>query len=336
MAPRIEFKEENVKKNDYDYPKFKLDKKGELARVAVLEAPVAEFVHNIRKPKLVGGVPQKETKSRRDGSQYEDYVYEFVSRPICLGDYGILSQDGSDPEHCPICAEAKKSDRFYAPQRRFALHLVKYETKANSTEVKEPFSASTQIYSFTDKVFSKLYEFKQQGFDLRKHDLIFKAENPAFHGYDISVTMDAAWLKGKERQDYIKALMAPDNLAPDLSIFCGSKKSEKSIEYDIRAVNEAWDVATGVTSVSAVDAANSSVGSSSLLEGDISSFLDNTSTDSASEQKTDEPGWYEPKADTPEPATSFEDLTGDSLASSVGADSTDTDDDDLDAILKGL
>jgi len=325
--PRVEFTEENIKKNDYDYPKFKLDKKGEIARVAVLEAPVAEFVHNLRKPKLVGGLPQKETKSRRDGTQYEDYVYEFVSRPICLGDYGVLSEDGSDPEHCPLCAEAKRSDRFYAPQRRFALHLLKYDTKPNSLEVKDPFGAQTLVYSFTDKVFSKLYEFKQQGFDLRKHDVIFKAENPAFHGYDISISMDGAWLANDERKKYVQALMAKENLAPDLSIFCGSKKSEKQIEFDIKAINEAWAIATGVQTISATDAAMSNIGSGASLQEGLDDLLNSGST-----QDKDADGWA---IATPEPATSLADLgidAGQPEASSGGASS----DDDIDALLNGI
>lgn len=315
MAPRIEFSEENVKKNDYDYPKFKLDKKGELARVAILESPVAEFVHNLRKPKLVGGIPEKETKTRfRDGTKYEDYKYEFVSRPICLGDYGVLEQDGSDPDKCPICAEAKKSDRFSAPQRRFALHVVKYETKPNSTEVKEPFGATTQVWSFTDKVFSKLYGFKQEGFNLSNHDILLKCENPTFSGYEISIAMKGEWTANDERKSYIKSLMSKDNLAPDLSIFCGSKKSEKSIEFDIRAVNEAWDIAQGVRTVSATDASMAGVGSLSLSEG-LDELLDNNSADSWAPSAEAHP------SEAPSPVTSFDELTGDS--SSEGASGVD-------------
>lgn len=302
--PRVEFSEENVKKNDYDYPKFKLDKKGEVARIAILESPVAEFVHNIRKPKLVGGIAEKETKYDRNDKPYETYKWEFVSRPICLGDYGVLEQDGSDPDKCPICAEAKKSDRFSAPQRRFALHVVKYETKANSTEVKEPFGATTQVWSFTDKVFNKLYGFKQEGFNLQKHDILLKCENPTFAGYEISIAMKGEWTESDERKQYIKGLMSPDNLAPDLAIFCGSKKSEKNIEYDIRAVNEAWDIATGVRTISSHDAQMSSVGASA---GSLTDGLDNILGDNSSQK--DAEGWH---VETPEPASSFEDLTGSS------------------------
>lgn len=315
--PRVEFTEQNVKKNDYDYPKFKLVKKGELARVALLEAPVAEFVHDLRKPKLVGGQPQMVTKTRKDDTTYEDYSYEFVSRPICLGDYGTLQEDGSDPEHCPICAEAKMSDMFYAPKRRFALHVVKYETKPNSTDVKEPFGASTQVYSFTDTVFSELFSFKQQGFDLRKHDIIVKCENPTFNGYGFMPAMEAEWLKDDARKKYVSELMKPENLAPDLSIFCGSRKSEKSIEYDIRAVKETWAIVTGVSTSSPVDAALSTVGSASAASA-FEGLLG----------ETDAEGWAKPSA-----ASSFDDLGigDDSLAASVGA--TDDEDDEISRLL---
>lgn len=325
--PRVEFVEENIKKNDYDYPKFKLEKKGELARVAILEAPVAEFVHNIRKPKLVNGVAQKETKTKRNGEQYEDYVYEFVSRPICLGDYGVLQEDGSDPDRCPICAEAKRSDRFYAPQRRFALHVVRYDTNSK-LEVKEPFGARTEVYSFTDKVFGELFGFKQQGFDLRKHDIIFKAENPTFAGYNLSVTMEAEWLKSEERKKYIGALLNKDNLAPDLSIFCGSRKSEKQIEYDIRAVHEAWDIATGVRAVSAVDAALSSVGASASLVGDLDDILGTATA-------TDADGWALPTSDEAKSEDDGPALDFETLASSADAPASGTDD-EIDKLLAGL
>lgn len=319
--PRVEFSEENVSKNDYNYPKFKLEKKGEKARVAILESPYAEYVHNIRKPKLVGGVPQKEWKTTKSGEKYEDYVYEFVSRPICLGDYGTLQSDGSDPDHCPVCAEAKRSDKFFGPQRRFALHLVKYDTVPGTTTVKEPFSAQTLIYSFTNKVYDELFALKGQGFDLVNHDLIFTSENPMFHGYGIQPSMEAEWQKSDERKKYIKALMSKENLAPDLAIFCGSKKSEKQLEYDIRAVNEAWEIATGVVSASAHDQALSSVGGSLDLSAGLADILGETTPN------TDSDGWHK----EPEAATSFEAL-------GIGSDKPANGDsaDDIEAMLRNL
>lgn len=285
--PKVTFEEKNIKKNDYDYPKIKLEK-NEIARVVLLEDPEVEYVHNLRKPKLNGGVPEKEIKTRfRDGSQYEDYVYEFVARPICLGDFSVLEQDGSDPKHCPICEEATRSDKFSAPQRRFSLHVLKYETVPGTTNVKEPYQATNLIWSFTDKVFTKLFALKQEWGDLRQHDLILKCENKPFQTYDISVAAKAEWMQGDDRQKATKAIRAKENLAPDLSIFCGSRKSETQIGYDIRAVNEAWSVALGTVSVSATDAALSSVGGSLDLASGIDDLLDSGS--STQETSTEDP-----------------------------------------------
>lgn len=328
--PRVEFVESNIKKNEYDYPKFKLEKKGEVARVAVLEAPVAEFVHNLQKPKIVGGVAQRETKKTKAGEEYETYVWDFVGRPLCLGDYGVLTENGVDPDKCPLCAEAVRGDRIKAPVRRFALHLIRYETNAQNV-VKEPFSARTEVYSFTDKVFEELFALKQQGFDLLKHDLIFKAENPAFAGYNITPAADAEWLKTEERRNYIKGLLQPENLASDLAIFCGSRKTEKQIGFDIAAINEAWDIATGVRQVSATDAALSSVGASGGLVGDLNDFLSGDDAKSVDATAPEVEEWATPAADA-EPM-GFEDLA--EAAKSGGSGDGDGDP-SLEDLLSGL
>lgn len=318
--PRVAFVEQNVKKNDYSYPKIKL-KKGEVARIALIEEPWSEFVHNLRKPKLNGGVPETEMKTRfKDGSQYEDYKYEFVSRPICLGDAAILERDGVDPAHCPVCEEAMRSDKFSKPQRRFSFHILKYETQPGKTEVKTPFQATTLLWSFTDKVFTKIYEYQQEWGDLRNHDIILKCENEPFQTYDISVAAKSAWREDEDRQKIVKGLVAPENLTPDLAIFCGSKKNETQLGYDIQAVNEAWAVALGQVQQSNTDAAMSSVGSGKLGFSDgIDGLLDSSKKDDESEA---------PEKAKAEPVSSFDDFTPSDNGAASGPD--------LDALLKGL
>ena len=276
--PRFEFKEDNIRKNDYDYPKFKLEK-GETARIVLLEDPWGEYVHTLQKPKLVGGAPVKEQKKRRDGTFYEDYDYDFVGQVLCTGDAGILQQEGSDPKGCPICAEAVKSDKFKAPKLRYAVHVVKYDTKTDGTVKESPFGASTEVWGFTERVFGELYGFKKEWDDLRQHDLIvYRDPSTMTTGvYKISVSKSAAWLQDEKRKAYIGELMAPENLAPDLAIFCGSRKSETKINYDIASINEAWAIATGVQANRGVDASLEQVGSLSLNEG-IADLLDTPKT----------------------------------------------------------
>jgi len=292
--PRFEFKEENIRKNDYDYPKFKLEK-GETARIVMLEDPWGEYVHTLRKPKLVGGVAVKEQKKRRDGTYYEDYEYEFVAQALCTGDAGVLQEDGSDPKGCPICAEAVKSDKFPAPKLRYAVHVVEYDTKPDGSVKESPFGASTKVWGFTERVFGELYGFKKEWKDLRQHDLIvYRDPSTMTTGvYKISVAATAAWTQDEKRQQYIKELIAPENLAPDLAIFCGSRKSEAKLGYDIAAINEAWAIATGVQGLRGNDAEIAQVGSLGLNQG-ISDLLTQT--------KTDEAGWHkEDVAPAPSP-----------------------------------
>jgi hypothetical protein len=263
--PRIEFTEKNVKKNPYDFPKLKLEKKGDFARAVLLESPVGEYVHDLRAPKLVNGVATKETKQRADGSSYTDYVMEFISRPICLGDWDTLEERGSDPKNCPICQLAKETDFASAPKRRFALHVFQYNTKANKADISLPFGGQVKVWSFTDKVFTKVFDLGNQWGDLRQKDLILKCDNPFFQNYELSIAAKTEWLDDADqaRRQYVKQTFE-ENKAEDLSLFCGSKKDKKWIEEDVTRIKNVWAQVLGAPVSAGPDAI---AASASLSEG---------------------------------------------------------------------
>lgn len=336
--PRFEFKEENVKKNLYDFPKLKL-KKNEVARIVLLEDPVGEYVHNLRKPKLVNGIPETEVKERRDGTTYEAYKTDWVSSVICLGDFGTLEANGSDADRCPVCAEAAKSDIVLRPQRRFAMHVIQYQTKPNG-DVATPFGVTTKIWAFTDKVFGQLFDIKKEWKDLRVHDLILKCTNEAFQNYEITVGASAAWRASDENQRLTVATFK-ENRAEKIEVFCGSPKEAKYVEMDLAQVREAWAVINGSSSVSEADAALSNVGTN------LAAGLDDLLGSSTS---TDAEGWHKEEA-KPEAVGSFDDLLGggdtetveDSLAASVATSAPEEEAapaaesaDELDDLLAGL
>jgi hypothetical protein len=237
---RVAFKEENVvKKADYDFPRLKGLKKGEKARIVLLEEPWAEYVHNLRKPVVIDGAPVMTTRERVKGPSVVENKMDFVSRPICLGDPGTLEDRGSDPDKCPMCHEAKVSDRVQAPQRRFAMHVLKYGTKPGSHDVQTPFSASTVIWSFTDKVFGKLFEFKKEWEDMTKHDLLLICENETFQGYDLSVSQKAAYRADRATAELALEIFR-NNQTPDLAIFCGTPKERRYVDMDLDTIREAW------------------------------------------------------------------------------------------------
>ena len=266
MAGRIKFSAENVKVNDYNFPKLKL-KKNEVARIVLLEDPVMAYVHDLREPKLTNGIPEKVIKQRRDNTNYEDFIYNFVSRPICLGDEGTLADIGSDPVNCPVCAEAKASDRAHAPKRRFAMHVIRYATKPGSSDVQTPYSAQNLVWSFTDKVFGKIVDFQQEWGDLRKHDLILKCDNEIYQNYEMTIGAKAAWMEDAARIELTKTIFK-ENQAKDLVIFCGTPKEKKYIEMDLNQVRTTYNIATNTpAALSALDGATEGVGAVTLDAG---------------------------------------------------------------------
>ena len=279
---RLKFSPDNVKKNPFNFPKLKLEKKGDKARIVLLEDPEYGWVHNLQKPKIEDGVALTVQKTAfKTGKNYTDYVYQWISTSMCLGDEDALAENGSDPANCPMCAEAKESDRVKAPKRRFAMHVFQYNTKPGKTDVATPFGGQTVIWTFTDKVFEKLAGYIEELGDLRQHDLLLVSDNPAFNGFEISPSMKAEWMADKERAEITKTTFK-ENQAEDLSIFVGNTKEKKYIEMDLEEIRVAWRVALGAPKPTG-ETATSLVGAVTLEEG-IDSLLDADKSDEPYEE----------------------------------------------------
>lgn len=251
--PRVAFTNENkVATVNYDYPKLSL-KKDEKARILVgLEDPIYEYVHTLRKPLVVDGVPVMTTATRKDKSTYETNEMQFVGRPLCLGDATILSEKGSDPAHCPMCKLAKDyPDYAQPPQRRFAMHVIRYRTKASTFNVATPFSVELLVWAFGDRVFNQLVEAREEWKDLRKHDLQLTCKTEKFQQFEINVGASAEWLTDPERKALVAQTFRDNQI--DLTIACGTSKKREWIEQDVAAVLEAWAEVKGAESSSGLD-----------------------------------------------------------------------------------
>jgi hypothetical protein len=242
--PRVDMTPENKGVSVYEYPKFTLDK-GERARILAIEqSPLAEYVHTLRAPKVVNGRVAMETVDNF-GNPKEVPQYNFLSRPVCLGDLGVLKDKGVDPEDCPACAVAVESDAIEAPTRRFAMHIVWYSTKAGSFEVQDPFTVKLVAWVFPYRVFNSLVDFSAEWGDLRQHDLLAgPCENKQFQKFDVVVASKAEWLASADRTQFVKALYE-DNQAKDLSALIGRKVSREMLEEDVRRVQQAHHLAFG-------------------------------------------------------------------------------------------
>lgn len=268
--PRVSFQEENKNSNNIDWTKLKLTLvKDECVRVVCVEDPETEYVHQLRAPKIVNGVPQMAEFKRKDGSVYEDYEMDFIGRPLCLGDWATLEDSGSDPENCPICAMAKNTDFVDKPQRRYAMNVLRYSTKPGSFAITTPFGVSVVVWTFTDKIFNKLTDFQTEWGPLTEHDLLLgPCNNPTYQQYDIAIAKVAEYAADDARKQQA-ALTFKENQIADLSVFCGRRQERRWIEDDLTTVTNRWKLARGgqvAATDHAASAASLTAGFSDLLD----------------------------------------------------------------------
>lgn len=332
--PRIDFEVENKAATvNYDYPKLKL-KKGERARILVVESPQFEYVHTLRKPQIINGVPQYTTVERKNGTSYQSNKMDFVTKALCVGDMETLQEKGSDPRNCPMCALARDfPDYTKPPQRRFAMNVIRYRTKGGTVDVAVPFSVEVLVWSFTDRVFNKLADFKSEWGPLINHDLLLgPCSDEDFQTFDVSVASKAEWQAADDRKKLLAETLK-ENKIEDLTVAIGTPKQRSWMEEDVEVVKEAWRQVSG-----AVAESNGS------LETDLAGLLDSSDNSPVSDSDVDANGVI--LTDPPNAGSSvgddllagFDDLAGAAAASDSGAsDSGASDDvDNFDDLLKGI
>jgi hypothetical protein len=232
--------EHKMSSGNPDFPRLRIPTKGEHTRIVCLEDPEFAWVHRLQMPKILNGRPEVVTKTRKDGTEYDDYKYEYLGSPLCLGDPNTLAERGSDPANCPICALASEGDMARNPIRRFAMHVIEYGTKPGSSELSSPFSVSVKVWAFTDRIFSKLVDLATEWGSLQQHDLLLgPCTNVDFQQWDIGVSARASWAEDEARKQLtIETFKA--NQAPDLVAYCGRSTERRWLEQDIGRIHERW------------------------------------------------------------------------------------------------
>lgn len=242
--PQIDWTPEFKRTTTLEFDRLKL-KVGERARIVCLEKPTFTWIHTLRAPKIVDGTASKVVKKRKDGTEYVDWDMDFVGRPQCLGDHGIIADEGLDAKNCPVCARAQESEQAQKPERRFAMNIIKYNTKADGTPV-SPFGCSSQVWTFTEGNFNKLYDIAQEHGGLVGKDLILgPCQVPeAFQKFDITAGAKNLW----ESDENIKKTVLEthqNNRIEDLETACGRKVEVRWLKEDLDKIRSRWAVAHG-------------------------------------------------------------------------------------------
>lgn len=243
--PQIDWTPEHKRTSTVEFDRLKL-KVGERARIVTLEKPTFTWVHTLRAPKIVNGEANKVIKKRADGTEFADWDMDFVGRPQCLGDLSTIADEGIDAKNCPVCARAKDSEETQAPDRRFAMNVIKYNTRADGTPV-EPFGCSSLVWTFTEGIFNKLYGIAQEYGGLVGRDLVLgPCQAPeAFQKFDITAGARNLW----EMTDAIKKTVTDtheNQRIEDLEGACGRKVEAKWLRRDIESIQTRWQIANGV------------------------------------------------------------------------------------------
>lgn len=234
--PRTTFAPENKREDSSTFPKLSLEKDERARIVCIEQEPIFEWVHNLKAPQIVNNKPVYRPVEQRDGSVRQEMQFDFIGRPICLGEYGVIQDKGLDVDGCPVCAEAAKGNFVRPPERRFAFHVVRYATKPGGFEVQTPFQAQVLVWAFTEKMFSKLSDFTTEFGDMRLRDLMLgPCTNKMFQNFEVMPSNSAAWLANETNKKFVAELYK-ENQAKDLSVFCGRRADKSFILQDLETV----------------------------------------------------------------------------------------------------
>lgn len=318
--PKLSFSTDNVRGGDTKFPTVKLGS-NEYWRVVIAEAePTYEWVHTLRKPKLspVTGRLQMKEITLKDGDKKQIPDMEFVGTPICLGSFDILEDRGVDADHCPVCKAAMDyPDYFSAPERRFAVHVLKYGTQPGGSKVLTPLNMETKVWRMSENRYAKIVQVIEEfGGDAQKVDLVLgPCTNATYQNYEIAGSPNCAIMQSEENLKRAIETFQGSN-AGDLSAYCGRKAERRFMEQDISEIVGRWQKAQGGGEAPAApDFSGTLADSGSALLGgstavtpppaaptvDLSALDDTVGTPAASETPAQEPA--APAASTEAPAT---------------------------------
>lgn len=275
-----------------EFDRLKL-KKDERARIALLEKPTFAFVHTLRAPKISNGRAVKVEKKTRRGDVYVDYDLDFIGRPLCMGDLGILADKGVDADNCPACKRSLSCDEVTPPDRRFAMNIIRYAMRANGQLV-QPFACSCVVWSFTEGIYNRLVDIAQEHGSLVGRDLLLgPCTDEGFQKYEIQAGSQALWQGSEQIKDLVLETFKENRVA-ELERACGRKAEARWMLKDIDTIAERWRTARGESD------GTEAAGNAALTDG-LNDLLDNAGSN-GSKDPVDMGSLLDSGGATPEPA----------------------------------
>lgn len=245
VMARMKFDPKHKAEQIGNFPKLKLEHKGDRARVLCVEEPEYAWTHTLKMPAVLDGRAVTQQVTTFKGELVDRMKMDFVGRPICLGDPGILEDKHVDVKNCPACARSVESDTVSAPERRFAMHVITYAIKPGGFDLRTPFSSECVVWAYGDSIYNKLTDFVTQWGSLTEHDLFLgPCENVDFQKYEIAISSAAAWKSNTEWQSLVLQTFQ-ENQTEHLEAFCGRKVNQSFMEEDLQKIANRWRIING-------------------------------------------------------------------------------------------
>ncbi len=243
--PQIDFdaKHKRTSSDTLDFDRLKL-KKDERARIVILEPATFAYCHTLKAPKIVNGKATKVEKKTRRGDVYMDFDMDFIGRPLCLGDPGILNDKGVDAANCPVCKRSTETDEVNPPERRFAANVIRY-TMNREGKLVQPFSCTCVVWSFTEGIYNRLADIAaEHGSPIGRDLLLGPCTDEGFQKYEIQAGAQSLWQASDDIKRTVQATFDA-NKVEDLERACGRKAETRWLVKDLDNIAERWRIARG-------------------------------------------------------------------------------------------
>lgn len=242
MSHKYDLSKENkgVVDTALDFPRLKLEKKGEKARLAIFGIETEDGQRKLALPRFEGGY----FFDLRIPGHERDYVGSFE----CLAPEATKIEGNYDADGCPHCAvvlQGNVSEEVMGKRkRRMIIPVVRYKTQPGSSELVVPYSVEVLGWKLTDRYFNVLVDENEKWATtkgLLGHDITLTCEVVQYQNFTVSVEPSAAYAENRDLGQLVLEtfINQTSSLPEGLSRVLGSKLAPVDLEKKISDTIEA-------------------------------------------------------------------------------------------------
>lgn len=236
----IDITQATVRADGPSYNKFDIQKDNLKARILIPTTNIAQcFVHSLYRSEAVMTENNGRPRPEWDNSSY-------AGSYICTGDFDKVAKATSygDPEGCPACAAMHGGPKVVsAPKKTFALNVLQYQTKPNTTQVAgKQVEAKLWKHGDDKKIGPIITALSETGRNINQIDFLIECD-PAgiqFKKWQIAFSEQVAYTKDETLKASVVEAIKNDLYDNDaLMAACGEKVTAEQLGTEVKAAASA-------------------------------------------------------------------------------------------------